>query len=69
MTLPEGGDAWLRIERDFVDTLERCSQMREDSSRELIVEALGRRLGAELSLRRQATARTNIMELVRACVG
>ncbi|HEY3606358.1 MAG TPA: hypothetical protein VGL06_02610 [Pseudonocardiaceae bacterium] len=69
MTLTEDNDVRLRIERDFVDTLERCPPLREESSRDLVVASLGRRFGGELSLRRQTTARMNIMELVRVCAG
>jgi hypothetical protein len=67
MTLTEDNDVLLRIERDFVDTLAQCPLLREESSRELLVATLGRRLGAELSLRRQTTVRMNIMELVHVC--
>lgn len=65
------GDAnvLLEIERDFVDKLEQCPLVREDSSRELMVANIGRQLGGELSLRRQTTARLNIIELVRVCAG
>lgn len=62
-------DGLVQIQRDFVDSLERCPSMRDESSRTLIVEALGQVLGAELSLRKQATARANIIELVRVCAG
>jgi hypothetical protein len=62
-------DEPLRIQRDFVETLARSPSLRDDSSREMIVANLGRQVGAELSLRRQTTARMNIMELVRVCAG
>jgi NTP-dependent ternary conflict system VMAP-like protein/effector-associated domain 2 (EAD2)-containing protein len=69
MTLTEDNDVRLRIERDFVETLARCPLLREESSRELLVATLGRRLGGELNLRKQTTARMNIMELVHVCAG
>ena len=59
----------MRIERDFVDTLEHSPMLRDESSRELIVADIGRLFGAELSLRRQTTAKMSIMELVRVCAG
>jgi hypothetical protein len=62
-------DGPLRIEHDFVDTLARSPSLRDESSRELIAANIGRLLGAELNLRRQTTARMNIMELVRVCAG
>jgi len=57
----------LRIEAAFVETLQRCARLREDSSRDLIIESIGRRFGHELSLRRQTTVRLSILELVRVC--
>lgn len=59
----------LGIERDFVDTLERSPLMLEDSSRELIIANLGRVFGKALGVRKQTTARLNVIELVRVCAG
>lgn len=69
MTTIEDGNVLLEIERDFVDKLEQCPLVREEPSRELMVANIGRQLGAELSLRKQSTARLNIIELVRVCAG
>jgi hypothetical protein len=69
VTLSDDGAAWLEIERNFVDTLGRCPSLLEESTRELIVEGIGRQFGAPLSLRRQTTARSSIIELVRVCAG
>jgi hypothetical protein len=69
VTTIEDGNVRLEIERDFVEALEECPLAREDSSRELMVTNIGRQLGAELSLRKQTTARLNIIELVRVCAG
>jgi hypothetical protein len=60
-------DARLRILRKFADTLEQCPRMREESSRELLIANIGSRLGVGLSLRKQATPRADIIELVRVC--
>jgi vWA-MoxR associated protein C-terminal domain/vWA-MoxR associated protein middle region 0/Effector-associated domain 2 len=60
-------DVRLRIERDFVNTLERSPRVREESSRELLVANIGTRLGADLGLRKYATTRTYVIELVHVC--
>jgi hypothetical protein len=67
VTVAKASEVWLQIERDFVNTLEHCPRMREESSRELLVSSIGSRLGAELGLRMQGTARTFVIELVRVC--
>jgi hypothetical protein len=69
VTTIEDGSVLLEIERLFVDKLDQCASVREESGRELIVANIGRQLGAELSVRRQTTARMNIIELVRVCAG
>jgi hypothetical protein len=63
------GEVRRQIEDDFVNTLERCPRMTEESSRDLLVANIGRRLGAGLSLRKQATTRTYVIELVQVCAG
>jgi hypothetical protein len=60
-------DIRLEIEREFVGMLMRCPRMGEESSRQLLVANIGRRVGAELSLRGQATTRTYVVELVHVC--
>jgi len=69
MKMADDGGGPLGIERDFVDTLERSPLMLEDSSRELIVANLGRVFGTALAIRKQTTARLNVVELVRVCAG
>lgn len=59
----------LQIEHEFMNTMERCPRMGEESSRDLLVANLGRRLGAPLSLRQQATTRAHVIELVQVCAG
>jgi hypothetical protein len=60
-------DDRLEIEREFIGTLMRCPRMGEESSRQLLVANIGRRVGAELSLRSQTTTRTYVVELVQVC--
>jgi hypothetical protein len=60
-------DIRLEIEREFVGMLMQCPRMGEESSRQLLVANIGRRVGAELSLRGQATTRTYVVELVHVC--
>jgi hypothetical protein len=67
--VPRDADGPPRIQRDFVEVLARSPALRDESSRAMIVDNIGQRLGGELSLRRQTTARLNIMELVRVCAG
>jgi NTP-dependent ternary conflict system VMAP-like protein/effector-associated domain 2 (EAD2)-containing protein len=57
-----------QIEHDFVDTLEQCPRMRDESSRDLLVGNIGSRLGKELNLHKQSTTRTSIIELINVCV-
>jgi hypothetical protein len=56
-----------RILREFTNTLEQCPRVREESSWELLVANISSRLGANLNLRKQATARAYVIELVRVC--
>lgn len=60
-------DVRLRVERDFVNTLEQCPRVREESSRELLMNNISSRLGADLGLRQHATTRTYVIELVHVC--
>src|SRR5262245_44497072 len=52
-----------------MNTLEHCPRMGEESSRDLLVANIGRRLGAGLGLRKQATTRAYVIELVQVCAG
>lgn len=60
-------DVRLQVERDFVNTLEQSPRLREEVSRELLLNNINTRLGANLGLRQHATTRTYVIELVHVC--
>ncbi|KAA2265117.1 hypothetical protein F0L68_05510 [Solihabitans fulvus] len=63
-----GADAaQLRIQRDFVDALERCDALRAEGDRQLLVNILSDAFREVVSLRGHVAARVQLLELVRFC--